>query len=218
MNERPQIFGKTLFVDLMMSTLVVVTALLMASKQVDKEERQKTPQKALLATDGAYAVVLTWPDGSNDDVDLYVKDPLDNVAFFQNRAAGLMHLEQDDLGSRSDTMSTAGGTVKVDKNEERTIIRGTVPGEYVVNAQMYNKSDPGPTPVTIKLYSLHGEDAELKTVEHVMSASGDEFTAFRFTVDQDGQVTGYSDLPLSLVHIVNASGGRAQGPSPMGGF
>ena len=35
-HERPQIFGKTLFVDLMMSTLIVVTALLMASNAIEK--------------------------------------------------------------------------------------------------------------------------------------------------------------------------------------
>lgn len=219
MSDRPQLFGKTLFVDLMMGTLVVVTALLRASNAVDKEEEQKKQiQQTHLATDGLYAIVMTWPDGSNDDVDLYVKDPLDNVAFFKNHAAGLMHLENDDLGSRSDTIGTAAGTVKVDKNEERIIIRGAVNGEYVVNAQMYEKRDGGPTPVTIKLYMLRGSDTEIKSAERVMNASGDEFTAFRFSLDANGDVTGYSDLPLSLVRVVNNAAGQAPGGvSPMPG-
>lgn len=210
MSDKPQLFGKTLFVDLMMGTLVVVTALLMASKQVDKEEDQQKKVQTHLATDGLYAVVMTWPDGSNDDVDLYVKDPLDNIAFFQNRSVGLMHLEKDDLGSRGDSVTTAAGTVKNDKNEERIIISGAVAGEYVVNAQMYSKHDPGPTPVTIKLYRLTGDDTEIRKAEHVMRADGDEFTGFRFTLDAAGDVTGYNELQRSLV-------GPAPNASQMGG-
>lgn len=218
MRERPQLFGKIFFVDLLLGMLIVMTALARVERVADDEEQKKQIQQAHLATDGLYAVVMTWPDGSNDDVDLYVKDPLDNVAFFQNHAAGLMHLENDDLGSRSDTIGTAGGTVKVDKNEERIIIRGAVNGEYVVNAQMYDKRDSGPVRVTVKLYLLRGSDTEIKSAERVMNASGDEFTAFRFSLDAGGNVTGYSDLPLSLVHVVNANGGQAQGAvSPMGG-
>lgn len=214
-GDRPQIFGKTLFVDLMMSTLVVVTALLMASKQVDKEEEQK--KQTHLATDGLYAIVLTWPDGSNDDVDLYVKSPLDKVVFFQNKGAevDLMHLENDDLGSRRETVNTAGGALKVVQNEERVIIQGAIPGEYVVNAQMYAKHDPGPTPIKVSLYALRGSDTELKVAERTLNQSGDEVTAFRFTLDADGEVTGYSDLPISLVGIVSP---QAQNGATPGGL
>lgn len=206
MSRRPQLFGKTLFVDLMMSTLVVVTALLIASNAVEKEKAQQkqTKDEAGLRTDGKYAVVMEWPDASTDDVDLYVQDPSGKIAFFSARDIGLMHLEHDDQGAVSDRTRTARGEVTVEKNEERVILRGVIPGEYVVNVHMYDKRSPAPTPVTIRLYRLRGEDAELVSKERVLRRSGDEATAFRFTVKDDGSVGEINELDRSLV-----GGGKA---------
>jgi hypothetical protein len=217
--RRPQLFGKTLFVDFLMSNVAVLLSLVLLIDFSHKQKEKKQEQQSHLATDGLYAVVMTWPDGSDDDVDLYVRDPLGQIAFFQGRDAGLMHLENDDLGSRSDTLTTAGGTVKVDKNEERVIIRGAVPGEYVVNAQMYSKRSPGPTPVTVKLYRLSGNDTEVKSVTRTLLHDGDESTAFRFSLDQGGDVTGYNDLRMSLVGpAANAPQQPQGGMSVPGGF
>jgi hypothetical protein len=199
MSRRPQIFGKTLFVDLMMSTLVVVTALLVASNALERAEKEKKEiEKAKLATDGKYAVVMEWPNGSTDDIDLYVRDPKGNIAFFSARDVGLMHLEHDDQGMRSDFSSSASGDVRVERNEERTILRGTFPGEYVVNVHMYGKHDRSPTPVTIRLYFLQGEDAAVIEKVRTLAAGGDEQTAFRFTLDAAGNVTDVNELPRPL--------------------
>jgi hypothetical protein len=216
MSDKPQLFGKTLFVDLMMGTLVVVTALLMASKQVDKEEEQKKQEQAHLATDGLYAIVMTWPDGSQDDVDLYVRSPTGKIAFFRNQDVDLMKLERDDYGGRNDSVTTAIGTIKVDKNEERTIIRGAIPGEYVVNVQMYAKHDATPTPVKISLYRLRGEDTELKSVNRILAKNGDEETAFRFTLDAAGEPGGINELPVKMVGALHPSSGPINPFAPGG--
>ena len=199
MSKRPQLFGKTLFVDLMMSTLVVVTALLIASNAVEKEKQQKAIEEASIRTDGEYAITMVWPDGSMDDVDLYVRDPAGKIAFFSARDVGLMHLEHDDQGASSDQEKTGSGNVQVDRNEERVILRGTIPGEYTVNAHMYGKRDPQPTTVTIRLFKLKGDDTQVAMRSVTLARDGAEMTAFRFIVNADGSLAEINQLQRSLV-------------------
>ncbi|MEK9152492.1 MAG: hypothetical protein AAB692_03940, partial [Patescibacteria group bacterium] len=191
MSRRPQIFGKTLFVDLMMSTLIVVTALLIISSDDEKQARQRTHIQA----EGKFVIVMTWPDGSRDDVDLHVMSPNDKDVYFSSREVDLMHLDHDDRGARGDSVETAEGTVIADSNEERTTIRGIIPGEYIVNAHMYYKLDDDPTPVTIVLYKLIGRDAEVVRKVRVLEYRGHEQTAFRFTLDAEGTVSDINELP-----------------------
>lgn len=198
--KRPGLFAKVIFMDMILNALVCFIALFMLSlTQINP--KSKSDSEPVVETEGKYVVVMSWPDGSGDDVDLYVRDPAHRIAFFSSREAGLMHLEHDDLGSRNDTMSTETGEVRLDKNEERVILRGVIPGEYVVNVHMYTKHDTGPTPVTITLLRLRGTDAEIVKRERVLDRDGDERTAFRFTVATDGSVvrTSITDLPAPLV-------------------
>lgn len=171
----------------------------------------KKTQETLVETDGKFAVVVRWQDASADDIDLYVRDPAGNIAYYSNRDVGLMHLEHDDLGKRSDTVQTKGGNVAVDKNEERTILRGIIPGEYAINVHMYNKEDRDPVKVTITLYKLQGDDLEVVKKERTLSVKGDEQTAFRFTVSADGTVSDINELKRSFV-------GRAGQQGRSGGF
>jgi hypothetical protein len=167
-------------------------------------------QEAVLETDGIFAVVLQWSDESADDVDLFVMDPAGSVAYFSNASVGLMHLEHDDLGKRNDVLSSGSQSIRVQKNEERTIIRGVVPGEYVVNVLMYRKEDSGTTPVTVRLYRLRGEDAPVIEKQLVLTRSGDERTVFRFTPKDDGTVSNINELPKPLF-------GRTRGDRMQGG-
>src|SRR6266498_1835167 len=58
-----------------------------------------TKAKPTIDTLGYYAVTTMWPDGSNDDVDLYVRDPVGDIVWFNSQDEGLMHLEADDRGT-----------------------------------------------------------------------------------------------------------------------
>lgn len=200
------LFGKTLFVDLMMSTLIVVTTLLIASNAIERAKKvpeKKEEQKSSIETDGLYAIVATWPADVNDDVDLWVKDPAGNLIFYGRTTAELMHLEYDDRGDVGDTAMTSTGKVKVDINRERAIIRAGMAGEYVVNVQMYTKRHPAPTTVKVSLYRLRGDDTEVLVKERVLK-EGDEKTAFRFTLAPDGEMTGNNELDVRLTESVAA--------------
>jgi len=218
-HERPQIFGKTLFVDLMMSTLIVVTALLMASNAIEKAKKvEEKKQESSIETEGLYAVVATWPTDVNDDVDLWVRDPSMNLIFYNRPTAELMYLEYDDRGDVGDTAMTSSGQVKADINRERAIIRGGLVGEYVVNVHMFTKKAAAPTTVKVSLYRLKGDDTEVLTKDVVLKVEKlDDITAFRFTLGPDGEITGTSDLQIRLTDMVSA-GGQQGGMSFPGGF
>lgn len=205
-----RVMSNIVFIDLILNTLLgFVVLFILALLQIHPVEQKKNDEN-VVATEGEYVVIAQWPDGSADDVDLYVMDPTGKVAYFQGREAGLMHLEHDDLGSRNDSVTTNGITVGVDKNEERTILRGIVPGEYVVNVHMYNKyAGPTPTTVTVTLWRLKGADVEVAKAERVLVRSGDEATAFRFVLAADGSLVSTNDLPRRIVG--KALGGRSGG-------
>ena len=137
-----------------------------------------------VATPGLIAVAIEWPSG-DDDVDLYVRDPLGNIVWFGATSGGLMHLEHDDLGLYNDQVASR----TVTRNGERVVLRGVTPGEYVANAHMYRKGTRGETPVRAELWRLMGDDTLVKEATVMLRDYGDQGTEFRFTVDARGRVT-----------------------------
>ena len=191
------------FLDLILISLICFVAIL-ALIQINPES--KVPPA--IETRGKFLIVIQWEDGSGDDVDIYVRDPKGEVVYFQNRDIGLMHLEYDDMGTRTDTMmSVAGEEVKIDRNEERVVLRGTLAGEYVVNVQMYSKRELKPAEVTVILYQLIGNDKELVRKKRTLTRSGDEMTGFRFTVTEAETIRGINELPHAIVRKVHGAGG-----------
>jgi hypothetical protein len=71
-----------------------------------------------------FLITLTWPDGRQEDVDLYVADPTGNLVWFRRREAGLMHLDRDDLGRGNDTLRVNGRLFVNPANQEIVSIRG----------------------------------------------------------------------------------------------
>jgi hypothetical protein len=151
-----------------------------------------TSRPPQVRTFGSYAVVATWPAG-HSDVDLYVRDPAGNLCYFRNTQSGQMQLEHDDLG----TTGTNYGNGK--PNVERTVLRGTTAGQYVVGAHLFLKrAGEGRIPVSVELWNLQGNDRMLKARTVYVARTGDQRTPFRFTVGAAGTVTGFSYLPADL--------------------
>jgi hypothetical protein len=179
-----------IFVVDFLSALVLLLFALVKLADFDPKHRPPT-----IDTYGVYAVTVAWAPASNDDVDTYVQDPQGEIAYYKNPDAGLMHLEHDDLGRENDSMDG----VVVKHNGERVVLRGSIPGEYVVNVHMYAKKDPGEVSVEVALYRLRGEDTLVTHRSITLSRSGEEQTAFRFTLNGAGDVTDKNELPKKLV-------------------
>ena len=160
---------------------------------------------ASIDTLGQYAIEVTWPRDRDDDVDTYVEDPVGNVVFYADSDVGLMHLDHDDLGRKSDVLESKKGTARVWDNRERVILRGVLPGETIVNVHAYWKVGSEPCPVTVTLHRLRGPDEKLLERTIVLREHGEEVTVFRFTVDALGELKGHNRLSKRMVNSAGAA-------------
>ena len=157
--------------------------------------------KPEVKTFGSYAVVMTWPPGPND-VDLYVRDPSGAISYFSAPQVDAMQLEHDDLGTGRSNYGSG------KENEERTIIRTAAPGQWVVNAHMYDRRKGTVSiPVTVSLWDLRASDHVVETRRVYLTRTGDDRTPFRFTIGAAGGVSGFSYTPVSLVSPTTAEAG-----------
>jgi hypothetical protein len=147
-----------------------------------------------------FLITLSWPDGSEADVDLYVEDPAGGLVWFRSRETGLMHLDRDDLGRANDVLRVGGRTIVNRLNQETVSIRGIVAGEYVVNVHLY-RADAAPVPVTVKVEKLNPRVVLVFYGTIELDRQGQEATATRFTIAGDGAVQGVTTLRKSIVPL-----------------
>ena len=183
------------FLDLLFNTLLCFAALFVLAFVLinPSQEQNNVESKA------EFLITITWPEGMDNDVDVYVEDPVGHLVAFMRREDGLMHLDRDDLGQRNDVIQTPFGSVESNENKEIVTLRGIVPGEYVVNVHMYmERANAQATPVTIQLEKLNPYRM-ITLKERTLTITGDEKTAFRFTLDRSGEVIEVNELPKTLL-------------------
>jgi hypothetical protein len=172
--------------------LVVVVDFLVAVVQMQQAviERAsfRTPS---VSTYGQYAVTLT--SSTDDDLDLYVRDPDGHVAWFAQLQAGPLSLEHDMIPGRSDPVR--------DGVHELTTIRESTPGEYVANVDVYDGA--APATATLQLWTLRGFTKRVVLTRRLhLQGVGTERTAFRFRLGPSGDVVSHDELPVDLVKLV----------------
>jgi hypothetical protein len=185
------------FLDLLFNTLLCFAALFALSFILINPSKKDNNVKMK----AEFMITVTWPKDLDDDVDMYVEDPQGNLVAFMRREEGLMHLDRDDLGHRNDTVQTEWGPIEFKDNREIVTIRGTIKGEYVVNVHMYMKrSKAAEVPVTIQLDKVNPYST-ITIKEVVLRLTGDEGTAFRFTVNAEGDVIDVNQLEKALIPL-----------------
>ena len=182
------------FLDLLFNTLLCFAALFALSFILINPSKQENN----VEVKAEFIITVTWDSFLDNDVDMYVEDPQGRLVAFMRREEGLMHLDRDDVGKYNDILDTPFGSVEYDENREVVTLRGTVPGEYVVNVHMYvRRSDETETHVRVQLDKINPfKIVSVKDV--VLTDTGDEKTVFRFTVDREGDVTEMNQLPKIL--------------------
>ena len=183
------------FLDVLFNTLLCFAALFAMSFILINPSKKDNN----VVEKGEFVIVMTWPKEMDNDVDIYVEDPEGNLVAFMRREEGLMHLDRDDLGRRNDVVQTEFGEIEYDENREIVTLRGIMPGEYVINVHMYMKREESLlTPVTVQLDKINPySTVMIKRV--TLGVSGEEKTAFRFILNNDGDVVEINELQKTLV-------------------
>ena len=121
------------------------------------------------------------------------------VAFLFFLAYLAMNLDRDDRGDYKNTIVVNGKTIRNPVREEIVTMRGLIAGEYVVNIHHYLATTPDPVPVNVKVEKLNPKVEVVFYDRLFLDHTGDEKTAVRFTVDEDGKVTAINTRPKSLI-------------------
>ena len=206
MNSRSAL-ERIAFLDLLMGLVVFFSSQYQLAALTAREATVEAQNDCNVKLGGVYLVRLTWDDGSSSDIDLHVRDPENGIVYYNATDVGLMGISPDDRGTSTDTQMVDGRPVTVRHNEESVTLRGTIPGEYVVNLQAYLLQ--GDTPkATVSLVPLRHPGPALKEVEVQLTYTGQEITAFRFTVNAFGDIVDFNTLQTKFVTVRASTGGQ----------
>jgi hypothetical protein len=150
-------------------------------------------------TKAEFIITMDWPDNHPDDLDLFVQDPIGNIAWYRHREAGFLTLDRDDRGGANDFILVNGMKIPSPIREEIVTIRGLVPGEYTVNVSHFQAVSGQPVEATVKVQKLNPNAQVIFDDKVIVDHSGDEKTALRFKLDAEGKVVDILRRPKSLL-------------------
>jgi hypothetical protein len=151
-----------------------------------------------------FIITLGWPDSHPDDMDLYTEDPLGNIVWYHEREAGFMTLDRDDRGGLNNSITVAGRKVMSPIRQETVSIRGIVAGEYTVNVNYYLATSTAPVPVSVKIEKVNPTVEVVYYDTMTLTHMGEEKTAARFRVAENGNVVEVNHRPKSLIQMTRS--------------
>lgn len=169
-------------------------------------------EQGKIDTDVEILITVTWPDGHEDDIDVYVEDPIGNVVWYHAREGGLMHLDRDDRGQFKDVLLINGEEVENPLNQETVSVRGLMDGEYVVNVVHFIATSIDPVPVSVKVEKMNPRVRVVFYGDVDLKESGQERTVVRFTLKGD-EIIDINSREKSLVAATRS----ASNPKSSGG-
>ena len=193
---------RTAYIDLLINLLTgtvvlfVLTTLLIAPITKNTEGIKKNAD---------YVLTLEWPNEIDCDVDLWVRDPLNNIVSYRFPEAGLMYFERDDMGKRRSIFELDGKEIVIDPdNKEFVTLRGTFKGEYVINLHVYscinkmtNLALPQgylvDIPVILEIIKINPTYVVVKHIEMKMDSVWQEKTAVRFVMDDKKNIIRFKN-------------------------
>jgi hypothetical protein len=122
-----------------------------------------------------FMITLDWPDSHPDDLDLFVQDPVGNIAWYRHREAGFLTLDRDDRG------------------------------EYTVNVSHFVATTGEPVQANVKVQKLNPTAQVIFDNKFTLDHTGDEKTAVRFRLDAEGKVVNVDQRPKSLLETFRST-------------
>ena len=129
------------------------------------------------------------------DVDTWIRLPDGNRVNFLNKESGIVFLERDDLGNTCQLTAS-------NSCEEVVVLRGFVPGEYVLALHLYSADGslaPNPvTPVTatIRIEKLNPTVHVVWQDTAILDRVRQEKRLIRFEVTKDGAILNFTNDAL----------------------
>ena len=201
MKTRKLYSCNTSFLDLLFNMLLAFTALFVLAFAMINQNKDLS--KSTVEVKAEMIITMSWPDDMDNDIDIYIEDPLGNVVFFRSREVGLMHLDRDDLGFKNDTVDTPQGVVKYPYNREIVTFRGFHTGEYIVNVHAYKMNDKRPCPVVVQIDKINPKMKTLMISQTVLESQGDEKTVLRFKLNKDGEIESSNTMQKKMIGKTN---------------
>ena len=161
-------------------------------------------------TKAEFLITMSWPDNHPDDIDLYTEDPLGNIVWYHQREAGFMVLDRDDRGGVNNTVMVNGRKVTSPMRQEMVSIRGIVAGEYTVNVNHYLATTGAPVAVTVKVEKINPTVQVISYDTLMLAHTGEELTAVRFRVAENGDVVDVNHREKSLIQLTRSVRRSAQ--------
>jgi hypothetical protein len=155
-------------------------------------------------TKAEFIITLGWPDSHPDDIDLYAEDPLGNIVWYHEREAGFMVLDRDDRGGLNNSITVNGRKVMSPIRQETISIRGILPGEYTVNVNYYLATTTVPVPVSVKIEKVNPTVEVIFYDTMMLDHMGQEKTAARFKVAENGSVVDVNHRDKSLIQLTRS--------------
>ena len=124
------------FMTLMFQSVVVVLFCLLAVSQISAKKSDGDTHPP-----AEYLITLTWPNDRNVDLDLWVRDPDNDVIYYGAREAKNISLDRDSRGAITNRSTLKDGTVIDSGNREVVSIRAVIPGDYLIAVSYYDGSD-----------------------------------------------------------------------------
>lgn len=157
------------------------------------------PEKKAVEMKAEFVITMSWPDGSLDDQDLWIRMPDGRNLGYSFKDIGVATLDRDDRGGWGNTyVDPVDQLTKIQRTRREIItIRAIIPGRYVVNVHTFsarNKWDnfeteaPLPYEVEINMIKLNPRVEEVVKRKIRFEKLNDQHTAFAFIIDPEGRV------------------------------
>ncbi|MBV7407723.1 hypothetical protein [Maritimibacter sp. DP1N21-5] len=173
-------------------------------------------EEGKIDTEVEILITVRWPDAHEDDIDVYVEDPVGNIVWYHEREAGLMHLDRDDRGQFKDVLIVNGAEVENPLNQETVSVRGLMNGEYVINVVHFIATSTEPVPVSVKVEKMNPSVRVVYYGETDLTGTGEEVTVARFTLADD-EIEDLNNRPKSLVALTRQTTTNTPGGDMMTG-
>lgn len=201
-NRNRHRYGNLLgYVDICLNLLMNFIVLFAFALLLIRLQESLVNTKAKIDSQAKLVIHLSWPDDSDDDVDLWARSTKpDTVVGFKSKDALNMLLDNDNLGYASHAVAKSNGRYETTfGNHEHIMIKDCTETHITVNLHYYHSKRYQPVTGTVELLALQPSFNKLHASTVLLERSGVERTALQFDLHEDCSVTNITTAQAPFV-------------------